>query len=86
MADQASEGRISPFLRKSRLKAAAPHLSGKVLDVGCGAGALARHVSPLLYCGIDIDEESIAIARRDFPDIGFYARALFLAMKNSIRS
>ena len=41
MADQGAEGLFSPFLRSRRLKAACPYIKGRVLDVGCGTGALA---------------------------------------------
>ncbi|MHA1567622.1 MAG: class I SAM-dependent methyltransferase [Alphaproteobacteria bacterium] len=67
MADQGREGLLSPFLRKQRSKAARPYLKGRVLDVGCGAGALAKLIDPESYVGIDIDEDPLNRARRDFP-------------------
>jgi 2-polyprenyl-3-methyl-5-hydroxy-6-metoxy-1,4-benzoquinol methylase len=67
MADQGSEGVLSPFLRRRRLTVALPFLSGKILDVGCGAGELARHVSPSCYVGMDLDEASLSMARRHHP-------------------
>ena len=71
MADQGREGLLSPFLRKQRFKAARPYLNGHVLDVGCGAGALAESVGSELYVGVDKDEEILKQARRDFPDHRF---------------
>ena len=71
MADQSTEGLLSPFLRDKRLNSARPFLRGKVLDVGCGSGKLARHVAPDRYLGIDIDAASIAVARASFPDHRF---------------
>ena len=40
MADQGAEGWLSPWLRMQRIKAAQPYLSRRVLDFGCGSGAL----------------------------------------------
>jgi SAM-dependent methyltransferase len=62
---------LSPFLRDQRIKAAKPYLRGRILDVGCGSGALARHVAASSYMGVDVDEGSLAIARRDFPNYLF---------------
>jgi len=67
MADQGSEGLFSPFLRSQRIKAARPYIKGRVLDVGCGIGALAGIVPADCYMGVDIDEQSLAIARRQHP-------------------
>ena len=71
MADQGSEGLLSPFLRNRRLKAAKPYISGKVLDVGCGAGHLADYVEDALYVGVDIDAESLQTARLKHPHHNF---------------
>jgi len=62
MADQGSEGLLSPFLRRRRLNAVSPFLKGRVLDVGCGTGALAESLSPEHYCGVEIDPLSLRIA------------------------
>lgn len=64
MADQGSEGKLSPFLRGKRIAAALPHIRGRVLDYGCGSGALAEHVDPDLYLGYDPDEQSVKLAWR----------------------
>ena len=40
MTDQAAEGLLSPMLRNRRIQAVKPFLRGRVLDVGCGNGAL----------------------------------------------
>lgn len=58
---------LSPWLRSVRIKAALPYLKGRVLDYGCGAGALAEHVSAHDYLGVDIDDESLRLARSRFP-------------------
>jgi 2-polyprenyl-3-methyl-5-hydroxy-6-metoxy-1,4-benzoquinol methylase len=63
MADQGTEGLLSPYLRKKRIAAVRPFLRGRVLDVGCGSGALAAELPPDRYLGFDPDEESIAIAK-----------------------
>jgi 2-polyprenyl-3-methyl-5-hydroxy-6-metoxy-1,4-benzoquinol methylase len=49
-----------------------PYLRGCVLDMGCGVGKLSEYVSKHAYIGVDIDEESLAIARQT------YAGYLFL--------
>lgn len=67
MADQGSEGLLSPFLRDRRLEAARPHLHGRVLDLGCGGGTLARWVESDAYLGFDVDPASVATARQGFP-------------------
>lgn len=67
MADQASGGLLSPFLLRRRLAAAGPWLRGRVLDVGCGGGALAALVPPDRYRGLDIDPASLALARARRP-------------------
>jgi len=67
MVDQASEGLLSPFLRRRRMAAVLPYLHGRVLDVGCGAGTLARFVESEFYVGVDRDDLSIEIAQAVFP-------------------
>jgi len=71
MADQGTEGLLSPFLRSQRIKAARPHLLGRVLDVGCGSGALAEAVAPDNYLGLEIDAASFASARKTYPQHTF---------------
>ncbi|MEJ5370241.1 MAG: class I SAM-dependent methyltransferase [Bryobacteraceae bacterium] len=67
MGDQGSQGVFSPFLRSRRIRAALPFLRGRVLDFGCGAGALAAHVPPDRYAGVDRDAAALEEARRRFP-------------------
>jgi 2-polyprenyl-3-methyl-5-hydroxy-6-metoxy-1,4-benzoquinol methylase len=67
MADQGTEGLLSPFLRKQRFKAAKPYLNGRILDVGCGSGALAELVDPAWYVGIEVDETSVNKAKQIYP-------------------
>lgn len=64
MADQGNEGRLSPFLRRCRMRAVRPFLRGRVLDVGCGTGLLAEWIAPNRYVGVDPDAASLALARR----------------------
>ncbi len=71
MADQGSEGLLSPWLRKQRFAAAEPYLHGQVLDFGCGSGALAAFVSSDRYLGVDMDEISLHQARLRFPEHRF---------------
>jgi SAM-dependent methyltransferase len=67
MADQGTEGLLSPFLRRQRLKVARPYLRGRILDVGCGTGALAALVDADHYLGVEVDEISLQQARLRFP-------------------
>lgn len=71
MADQGTQGLLSPFLRRQRLAAVRPWLHGSVLDFGCGSGALAECVSAADYCGYDIDAQSLANARALHPQHRF---------------
>jgi 2-polyprenyl-3-methyl-5-hydroxy-6-metoxy-1,4-benzoquinol methylase len=66
MANQAEQGFFSPFLQRARITAALPYLKGRVLDIGCGNGALAAHVSPAAYLGVDRDAAALDAARRAF--------------------
>src|SRR5262249_36785341 len=57
----------SPFLQRARIAAARPYLNGRVLDIGCGNGALAAFVAPEWYLGIDRDQDALATACGSFP-------------------
>jgi 2-polyprenyl-3-methyl-5-hydroxy-6-metoxy-1,4-benzoquinol methylase len=70
MADQIS-GILSPWLRQRRLRMALPHVKGYCLDMGCGVGVASLHFSPTAYLGVDIDEESIRLARLCYPSHRF---------------
>ena len=71
MADQGSEGLLSPFLRYQRCAAAKPFLSGDVLDVGCGIGLLAKEIPADSYLGVDTDTTSLSIANAQNPAHSF---------------
>lgn len=73
MADQGSEGLLSPFLRARRLAAVQPYLRGRVLDVGCGSGAMAALVPPDRYVGVEPDVEMLELARQRHPQHRFLA-------------
>jgi len=73
MADQGAEGLLSPFLRARRMAAARRYLIGRVLDVGCGSGAMAAFVPPERYIGVEQDEQSLSLARARFPKHRFQA-------------
>ena len=70
MADQVN-GILSPWLRRQRIKAVLPYLKGKILDYGCGVGVLAEACQPDSYFGVDIDTESLAVARTRHPGFNF---------------
>ena len=67
MTDQSAEGLLSPWLRSKRMQAAEPWLHGRILDFGCGSGALAKQVSSDRYLGIDRDATSLQRAAEHFP-------------------
>lgn len=71
MADQTSEGLLSPLLRNLRIREAKRFLNGRVLDVGCGGGALANLVDTSNYLGIEIDPESLANCKAAYPGHSF---------------
>ncbi len=71
MPDQVAGGLLSPLLRRARIHAALPHIKGQVLDVGCGTGELAKWCGCRGYCGVDIDVESLAVARTRHPECRF---------------
>ncbi|HWK65509.1 MAG TPA: class I SAM-dependent methyltransferase [Rhizobiaceae bacterium] len=73
MGDQGAQGLFSPFLRQARMKAAQKWLTGRVLDVGCGSGALAAFIDANRYVGFDRDESCIETARQLFPQHRFMA-------------
>ena len=67
MADQGNEGILSPWLRRMRVNTARPYLRGRVLDVGCGSGALASMIESTSYVGVEIDRESLDKAKLSYP-------------------
>jgi 2-polyprenyl-3-methyl-5-hydroxy-6-metoxy-1,4-benzoquinol methylase len=66
-----SPGLLTPFLSRSRVRAALPHVRGSVLDHGCGPGALAARVAPAHYLGVDLDEGALEVARTNYPSHQF---------------
>ena len=71
MAVQVS-GLLSPFLLERRLAAARPYVGqGRVLDVGCGNGELARYIETDRYLGLDTDAESVEVAKNRRPEHRF---------------
>ncbi len=78
MSDQANAGLVSPFLQRKRIDRALPFLRGRILDFGCGNGAVLERLEPAQrasYLGYDPDPSVISIARRRFPSASFTARA-----------
>lgn len=70
MSNQAN-GLLSPWLRKKRIQIAVPYIKGRVLDYGCGVGVLAEFCKPDCYLGVDVDQESLTIARTRYPNFTF---------------
>jgi SAM-dependent methyltransferase len=71
MTDQATEGFLSPWLRKQRFKAVLPYLKGRVLDYGCGSGGLAQYIQADLYLGVEVDAESLQKGKDTNPEHSF---------------
>ena len=71
MANQSSQGLLSPFLQSQRFNAARPYIRGSVLDIGCGNGRLARYCQPTGYYGFDIHPDALSAARADHPGYRF---------------
>lgn len=71
MADQGTEGLLSPYLRRKRLEAVIPFLRGNILDFGCGTGALATFVDANKYLGVEINTEVLQQANSRFPEHNF---------------
>jgi len=74
MPDQVAEGLLSPYLRTKRLQAASPYLKGRILDFGCGTGALAAFVKLDQYLGVERDSFSLQQAKRCFPRHRFVSK------------
>lgn len=66
MADQGTEGLLSPYLRRKRIQAVAPYLRGRILDFGCRSGALATQIDADKYLGVEIDNLSLQQAQGRF--------------------
>jgi len=70
MSDQ-TNGLLSGYLRKTRIRTAMPYIQAPLLDIGCGDGPLAQFFKPEEYTGIDIDTESLSQARLKNPQHRF---------------
>lgn len=82
MPDQIT-GLLSPLLRDIRLKQVKQYCSGKILDYGCGTGALAARLADTDYVGVDADPQSLEIARATFRGKMFF-QYLDPAWKNTM--
>ena len=69
-------GRINRYTIEKRVQVVLPWVKGDVLDVGCGAGYLARSVGGgQRYVGIDVSEEKVQLLKQkyvDHPDHEFW--------------
>lgn len=60
------------FLYRARLQAILPHLSGDVLDLGCGYAGLAAYLGPgQAYSGVDLNPLAIERLGRKYPQHEF---------------
>jgi 2-polyprenyl-3-methyl-5-hydroxy-6-metoxy-1,4-benzoquinol methylase len=66
-----TKGLLSPFLRQRRIANTINYIKGKVLDFGCGTGLLAKYIPSKFYIGVDIDQDSLDIAKKNSPGYTF---------------
>jgi len=76
------DGILSPFLRRKRTRVALPYVQGRVVDIGCGCGELARHVDSARYVGVDKDTTIVHVARTMYPHHTFYTMDEFYNVTN----
>lgn len=57
---------------------------GKAVDLGCGTGRLVHLVSDMGMdsCGVDLDKEMVAYAKKAFPELTFYHENMINFIKN----
>lgn len=84
MANQVN-GLLSPFLRKKRIDAVKIHINGMVLDYGCGVGKLSELIAEKNYIGIDIDLESLNIAKENYVGYKFFNNNEFDSIKKNLK-
>jgi 2-polyprenyl-3-methyl-5-hydroxy-6-metoxy-1,4-benzoquinol methylase len=69
------DGYLSGFLRRRRIAAAKPYITGRVLDIGCGIGLVCDWVGESCYVGIEIDPGVLAFAKHHYPKARFVTPA-----------
>ncbi len=69
------DGYLSEFLRRRRMAAAKPYVTGRVLDFGCGIGFVCDWVGENRYVGVDVDPEVLAFAKHHYPRARFMTPA-----------
>jgi 2-polyprenyl-3-methyl-5-hydroxy-6-metoxy-1,4-benzoquinol methylase len=62
---------LSPYIQKKRIEMARHYVKGRVLDFGCGTGALCDFVDPSNYMGVDYREHIYQSAKAKHPDHDF---------------
>jgi 2-polyprenyl-3-methyl-5-hydroxy-6-metoxy-1,4-benzoquinol methylase len=70
-SDEYTSGYLSHWLQSKRFQKVEPYLRGRVLDYGCGAGALAGLCKRDSYMGMDVNDALIDMAKRNYPDYCF---------------
>jgi SAM-dependent methyltransferase len=64
-------GLLSPWLQRMRMAAALPEINGRVLDVGCGDGALALQLKRESYVGVEPNPLNLRLAMARAPGYDF---------------
>jgi len=63
---------LGQFLYRARLQAILPHLSGDVLDLGCGYNGLAAYLGPgQAYTGVDLNPRAVERLDEKYPQHEF---------------
>jgi trans-aconitate methyltransferase len=70
-SDEYTSGYLSHWLQSKRFQKIESYLQGRVLDYGCGAGALAGFCKPDAYVGMDVNDALIDMARKNHPGYCF---------------
>lgn len=65
--------RLSLYLQSLRFTVALPHMSGRVLDVGCNTGTLLERAHRVeSYVGVDVDPECVRSIEEKRPGVEVY--------------